>query len=104
MGHNIYSEANSSSDSHEIPRVLWNQKVHYRVHKNPPLVAVLNQITSVHLPSYFLYIIETRFFFRGWTGLVGLDLVVEVWSSHSVTPHTIVLLWISDRPNAETST
>jgi len=50
-------EANRFSASQEIPRILWNSRVHYRSHKCPPPFPSLNHLDPVHTPtSHFLKI------------------------------------------------
>jgi hypothetical protein len=38
------------------------------------------------------------------TALVDLDLLYEIPRYHSDTPHSVRILWTSDKPDAETST
>jgi hypothetical protein len=51
LGHS-WETANCAA-TQEVPSILWKPKVHYRVHKNSPLLPMLNQIDPMRtIPSY----------------------------------------------------
>jgi hypothetical protein len=48
-------EAVSCAATQELPSFLWNPKINFRVHKSPPLVPFLSQISPIHTILSYLF-------------------------------------------------
>jgi hypothetical protein len=59
--------------AHELSRILWDPKFHYRVHKIPPLVPILSQIDPVHNILSYLF----KIYFNSQPTYVLVFLVVS---------------------------
>jgi hypothetical protein len=49
MGPGPFWEATSRSATQEFPIILWNLKLHCRVHERPPLILIWDQMNLVHI-------------------------------------------------------
>jgi len=75
------------SANQEIPRILWNPKIHYRIYRCPPPVTILSQISPVHAPSHLscILILSSHLFLGLPSGLFPSGFPTKVYihlSSH----------------------
>jgi hypothetical protein len=84
-------EANSFSASQEIPHILWNPEVHYRIHKSPPPVPILSQLNLVHSPhptSWRSILISSHLCLGLPSGRLPSGLSTKILHAPLFSPHT----------------
>ena len=95
-------KANSSSAT-QIPRILWNPKVHYRICRSPPPVPILSQIGPIHAPhstffkTHFTIIFPAAPWSSNWSPFLRFLIQNPVCTSPlyvlHVLPFSVFLIW-----------
>ena len=109
MQHSLSWESNRSSASQEIPRIVWNPKVHRRIHKCLTHLSLswVNSIQSMpsHLTSWRSILILFSHLRLGLpSGLFPSDFPTETLYTPLYSPHTCYMHRLShysrfDHPN-----
>ena len=83
---------NRFSASQEITRILWNPKVHYRIHKCSQPVLILSHLDPVHTPTSHFLKIQLNIFLPSTPGSPKWFLSLRFPHPHSLyaspLPHT----------------
>lgn len=82
-------EADSRSPHEEIPCLMWNARVHYDVHKSPPLVPILSYMNS-STPTYPISLSIPHQYLCVWSRLLHLGFPAKLfmWAYFLTSPFT----------------
>jgi len=81
-------KAKRFSASLEILQILYNPKVHYRIHKCRPSVLVLNHLDPVHTPTSHFLKIHLNIILPSTPGSLSLRFFHQNLAYASLLPHT----------------